>query len=155
MDFLRQLSVYLNENSRVLHLREEILKQMAGWSNSQVQLMEWHNGAIRRILTDHAHISSLHNLDALVAFETLAPSPACPTIDIPIIQVPDAASSALLLNPHSIDTTMNMKRSHRPDPIDLFFLVQDRPFCCGERGGGGGGRGQELHLMDSIVDAGY
>ena len=139
----------------MLHLREEILKQMAGWSNSQVQLMEWHNGAIRRILTDHAHISSLHNLDALVAFETLAPSPACPTIDIPIIQVPDAASSALLLNPHSIDTTMNMKRSHRPDPIDLFFLVQDRPFCCGERGGGGGGRGQELHLMDSIVDAGY
>merc|ERR550534_81336 len=81
-----KLSVYLNENSRVLHLREEILKQMAGWSNSQVQLMEWHNGAIRRILTDHAHISSLHNLDALVAFETLAPSPACPTIDIPIIQ---------------------------------------------------------------------
>ena len=83
----RQLSVLMNENSRAMHLKEEIRKQMTGWSDSQVQLMEWHNGTIRRILTDHTYLSSLHNLDALVAFQTLTPSPSWPTIDIPIIQV--------------------------------------------------------------------
>ena len=83
-----QLPVLVNENSGVLHLKEEIRKQMPGWSGSQVQLMESYKGAIRRILSDHIYLSSLHNPDALVAFETLTPSPTCPTIDIPIIQVP-------------------------------------------------------------------
>lgn len=81
-----KLPVLVNENSGVLHLKEEIRKQMPGWSGSQVQLMESYKGAIRRILSDHIYLSSLHNPDALVAFETLTPSPTCPTIDIPIIQ---------------------------------------------------------------------
>jgi len=81
-----KLSVLVNENLRVSHLKEEIVRRMAGAGWSGLQLMECYNGIIRRILADQTFLSSLHNVNALVAFPTLTASPSRPTIDIAIIQ---------------------------------------------------------------------
>ena len=70
--------------NRVGQLKEEI-KKMVGWTDCGVELIESHKGIIKSIPSDQTYLSSL--FDTLFAFETLTPSPDCPTVDLVIIQV--------------------------------------------------------------------
>lgn len=87
-----KLSLWLDPNERVEHLKHEIKQRCAGRlrrQDSEIEVIQVLDGRIRRWLVDQAPLSSLNNtgLDtSLFAFET-APCTGQPQVQIAVIQV--------------------------------------------------------------------
>lgn len=86
-------SLWLDPNERVEHLKREIKRRFANrlrCHDSEIEVVQVHDGRIRRWLVDQAPLSSLSNnsIDtSLFAFETAPCTEDSPQIQISIIQV--------------------------------------------------------------------
>ena len=89
-----KVSLWLDPNQRVEHLKEELKRVCAGrfrHENCEIELIQIRDGLIRRWLVDPAPLSSLQNVAntselSLLAFETV-PKDTAPLVHIAIVQV--------------------------------------------------------------------
>ena len=75
----------LDENLRIKQLKDELKRRFA-MNNCEIRLIEVQNSLIKRFFVDEDRLSMLRNVDTLLAFETLAPSPDYQVVDIAIVQ---------------------------------------------------------------------
>ena len=102
-----KLSLWLDPNERVEHLKREIKQRCARRlrrKNAEIEVIQVLDGRIRRWLLDQAPLSSLNNTGrdtSLFAFET-APCTGEPQIQIAVIQVFETTKHSAQLCKHSL-----------------------------------------------------